>query len=554
MELQLLETEVRRRDSVVDPTTYDLPVLNFPQEEGETDEAYAERQNTAIADCIDGHLRFKKDGTFRKVVLIPRMLEFIADLFFARVDMAILWKPRGSGGSLAAAVLIFLVNVYHRKSFVNIAGSGEQSLAVYEYIRGFWDYLAEFKRNMILGEPLAMKITLINGVYVKCITGSEKAARGKHPSCLMVDEACQRDERTDLALAAAMQTPMSEPDRMIVLVSTFHHPTGLFQEHWDYADEKGFTKYKWTIFETMAQCHQGMNTATEEDPKALNHCKTSCPLTRKVAVRDKQGVIIDWAFKGCNGVARDTHGFQTYDQVRKAKNMNAGSSTFEIEYEGERPEFGTNIYAPAKIDAAVSRCPVDDAGRSYIEWDYESPKAIGVDWGLQETALVLLSLERGRGYAGVMEYLQLTGKLVPEVARYLDEWHATYSPSGKTIPVFADYSHPYNNIELGQRGFEVVDVPFQRYKDFGIGNLGRYFEYERIRVLPGFAVLVRQLHAYRYGRDGKPVKKDDHGPDALLCAMMAFRFTETFPEDIFTSENVDADAEGELKSEEVMEF
>ena len=53
--------------------------------------------------------------------------------------------------------------------------------------------------------------------------------------------------------------------------------------------------------------------------------------------------------------------------------------------------------------------------------------------------------------------------------------------------------------------------------------------------------------------DGKPVKAEDHGPDALLCAMMAFQFTEIFPEDIFLSEVVDPDAV-EREEAEVLEF
>ncbi len=66
------------------------------------------------------------------------MLEFLGDLFYERVQQAILWKPRGGGGSLAAAILIWLMMVYRQKSFIDMAGSGEQAKRVYEYTTQFW--------------------------------------------------------------------------------------------------------------------------------------------------------------------------------------------------------------------------------------------------------------------------------------------------------------------------------------------------------------------------------------------------------------------------------
>jgi hypothetical protein len=887
LEYQLLEKEIGRRRHILDPRTYGLPDLLFKPAAGETPDAFKERQNKALGAFITDGLKFKKDGRFRPVIIIPEMLDFIADLFFRRVQNAILWKPRGSGGSLAAGILIWLTNVYLRRSFVNIAGSAEQAMPVYDYVCGFWDSMPEMKAKMLNGDPLAMSLKLMNGVYMKCITGSEKAARGKHPSCLMIDEASQRDEKTNVALEAAMQTPMSEKDRMIILVSTFHVPTGMFQAHWDLAEEKGFKRYKWTIFRTMSKCVRGMELATADDPKALAYCRGEapgtemCELSRTVPVRDRYGQVIRNEFRGCNGQARDTRGFQSFEQVLTAKRANAGTSTFFIEYECfpgdtlvttiggpkpistivvgdevltddgqfrrvkdvmsrpyegqlvgirvrghetvwmtpehpvlatprplarkrggrrewrpgyctdyfpahkindgaylkcplpegferpvglevdhltawalgllvgdghassasiclswnkeevemrkryeefvhrlgkkvseniqvssdkvlnlrfhdtvfarwfrsqfysgkdktippwvyqlppgviyeflcgwndadgcydtkwsrsrlstrqrdlayaaidlyarvgaravlgihtqnkdsyaagrkqytvevaerqdwtsnrcviktsrkrfkgevfnlsvegnptyalpqfvvhncERPEFGTNVYPLNKIDRCVHLCELDSERRPFIEWGRRSPKSIGLDWGLHETAIVLLSLEKERGYVGVLEYLQLSGKLVPEIERILESFHDKYSDDGTPIPVYADASHPYNNHDLIERGFEVVDVHFQKYKDLGIGNVSRYLEFERLRILPDWVPLIRQLKAYRFNKEGKPVKQDDHGPDATLAGLLHFRFDETFPEDILVTTKVDRSGEGDTG--EVLEF
>jgi hypothetical protein len=548
--MELISAEIDRRGSVQDPIQYGLPDLLFTQNKSESDADYKTRQNTALTDCIENHLKFKKDGNFREVKLIPEMLNFIADIFFRRSTLVILWKPRGSGGSLGAAVLIWLMMVYRKQSCVNMAGSGEQAQAIYDYIRGLWDYHAEFKRNMLSQDPTAMKLTFVSGVYFKCLTGSEKGARGKHPSLLMLDEACQRDERTDMALNAAMQTVMSEPDRTIILVSTFHHPTGLFQSIWDFAETRGFTQYKWNIFQTMQTCARGMDAATEEDPKALKYCQETCPLSRKIEVKDRRGFVTGYTYKGCNGTARDTNGFQTFEQVVEAKRLNTGTTVFENEYECERPEFGANIYSMSKIDLSISLCPLDEQGFPYIEWEYESPKSIGIDWGLNETAIVVVSLEREKGYLGIIDYMQLSGTLVPEIANHLERMHKEYSKGGRSIPVFADASHPYNNLELARRGFDVSDVAFNKYKEFGIGNVARFFNLERMRILPDFQALIRQIKGYRRGRDGKPVKREDHGPDSVLCALMAFQFTEVFPQDVYAAQGV----ETSNRPREIMEF
>jgi len=41
-------------------------------------------------------------------------------------------------------------------------------------------------------------------------------------------------------------------------------------------------------------------------------------------------------------------------------------------------------------------------------------------------------------------------------------------------------------------------------------------------------VVLRQLMTYHRDDKGNVVKKDDHGPDALLCAMLAFLFIDEF--------------------------
>ena len=83
---------------------------------------------------------------------------------------------------------------------------------------------------------------------------------------------------------------------------------------------------------------------------------------------------------------------------------------------------------------------------------------------------------------------------------------------------------------LEKNGFTVEKVPFNKYKSIGISNLERYFNHKRIKILnvrPN-RILYRQLINYKKGEDGKPIKKDDHGPDSLMCAGLRFDFMHFF--------------------------
>jgi len=207
----------------LDPTDFGLPDLL-------ADGLSAEEQDRRLRDCIQQHLYIYKDGRKLPIIVIPPMLQFLGDLFFQRTQQAILWKPRGGGGSLAAAILIWLMMVYRQKSFIDMAGSGEQAKRVYEYTTQFWYCVPGLAEAMLAKDPLQSETALRNGVTLTCVPASEKAARGRHVPGFVADESCQEDPRVGKILHAAVQSVLSEPDFTIVLLSTFHVPFGFFQE------------------------------------------------------------------------------------------------------------------------------------------------------------------------------------------------------------------------------------------------------------------------------------------------------------------------------------
>jgi hypothetical protein len=544
--LATLDGEIKHRKEVEDPLNYGLPDLLRPKSPDETDIQFKARQNRELKDLMENKLWFSKDARRVEIRLAPQMIDFIADLFYRRTQQAILWKGRGSGGSLSSAILIWLSIVYHKMSFTMMAGSQEQAKQVYHYTKSFWECFPSFAKAILDGEPLQTETRLINGVLLKIISASEKQARGKHNPGFVVDESCQEGENTDRMISAAMQGAMSEPNFMVLALSTFHHPIGLFQELWDFADERGFSRYNWNVYDAMAKCDAGMETATAEDPKALKFCRTQCPLTERAPVFDDQGVQTGWKFKGCNGKARDSQGFLPRKNVIIAKKMNRGTNVFEIEYENTRPNWMRPVYDVEWIERTLVEPDWPPPGTKFLE------KSVGIDWGLEgQTALIFSALleipnpsspEEAVAFkfmksppsvkcVGILEAEFMTGKLTSETIRILMGWIEKYGQDN--FHVYADASHPFNNLEVEQVGLDMNRVLFAKWKDYGIGSCTKYFTSPgRLFIRSNLTGFTEQLKRYRQDKYGKPVKKDDHGPDAMLCAMLHFPFEEKFAQDL----------------------
>lgn len=352
-----------------------------------------------------------------------------------------------------------------------------------------------------------------------CLANSEKAARGKHPPTLVCDEACQRERGSDTGFEAAVQTVMSEPSPVVLMLSTFHHPIGFFQEHWDHHEEKGYTRYKWNVFNTMQRCTRETDCL-------------ECTLTRKKRVLNKETGEMEEVWAGCNGQARTADGYQTFENVVMARDSNRGTLAFETEYEGERPDWQSKVIPDEYIELA--KCH---------EMELEEPitLGVGVDWGLVgQTAIALVIPQRE--FLVVPQMWFMTGKLTSEVVTILEgireEW-------GRDFQVVADASHPFNNLELMQAGFNVSPVPFKKWKRLMYGNLVTYFVRRRIKLPEWLAVMWGQLRELRRDKLGNIIKKNDHGPDALGCALLQFLFVERFPNDEPLPDGVPSDEDDE---------
>ncbi len=267
------------------------------------------------------------------------MLEFLSDLFYERVQQAILWKPRGGGGSLAAAILIWLMMVYRNKSFIDMAGSGEQAKRVYEYTTQFWFCVPGLAEALLEKDPLQSLTQLKNGVSLSCVPASEKAARGKHTPGFVADECCQEDARIGRVLQAAVQGVLSEPNFTIVLLSTFHVPFGFFQEAWDLAQERGFARYRWNVYDCMARCQVGLEEAHDRRPRRPLLLPPVLPPDRRRPRLQRRRRADRRALRRVQRQG-PAHGGPSRPATTcsKAKMLNRGTDVWEVEHECKRPK------------------------------------------------------------------------------------------------------------------------------------------------------------------------------------------------------------------------
>jgi hypothetical protein len=333
----------------------------------------------------------------------------------------------------------------------------------------------------------------------------------------VADESCQEDPRIGRILQAAVQGVLSEPDFTIVLLSTFHVPFGFFQEAWDQAIERGFKRYRWDVYDCMARCQVGLEEATEDEPQALAYCRRECPLTDAVPDYNADGEQVGEHFSGCNGRARTTCGHLSRDNVIKAKLLNRGTEVWEVEHECKRPKAAGMIYNPEKVQQAV--IPVAEVVRP----TGTVRRAVGIDWGRFAVAVLA---ERAADHILIPEARIFDSRPISDLVQYLSDLRTRVGD----FVVYADAENAYGNLDCRNAGFETVPVPFNKFKDEGIENIARYFEHGKIKIADqgDLQRVVRQLLRYHRDESGRIVKKEDHGPDALLCAMLPFPFIDEF--------------------------
>lgn len=386
-----------------------------------------------------------------------------------------------------------------------MGGSFVQAQIVYNYFRGYCDIDASIE-TQIHGVAKMIETKANEGHTFSCVTASTKQTRGKHPDVFISDETC---ETSDELIHSALPMVDSSQNPLVIMASTFHKVFGVFQETWDEAEERGYKRIQWDIFDVCKQ----FDAEYWDRPEIA-----SINGIEKLRAHAK-------------GRTGDKHGWIPIDNVIQAWKEKPSEDWFEVEYLGSRPSTSGLVLKPEDVDAAM----FDTATDTRYNYIQGAQVVLGIDWGFSSMTSVVELMGHMDDVVVMLDnknYHQISSStIVSDCIKRVKKHGIRF--------IYADSAGKFENDALQNAlnkeglGCKVVEVVFSKEKVGMLGNLRAHFEQKKYKIpreLQRVNGPVKNLEAYwqykryRYeeGSD-KPVKKDDHIPDATMCAMQHFK-------------------------------
>ena len=433
--------------------------------------------------------------TFNRRTKWPKKLKKIfAEIWTGKSGPnVIIGAPRGGGKSQLLGSIGFCLFFFRNLSVVDMGGALAQAKIVYGYFSSIL-----YSEPRILAtlpkEPMMEHTTGVNNNYFMCVAASPKAVRGPHPDVLMADEVCETpDELIDSALPMVdtSQTPLR------ILTSTFHKVFGIFQEIWDRADELGYKRYTWDIFDVV----KTFDTSIWDDVDLNRYIPDLGKL--KDLCGDRNG---------------DPEGWIPITNVINAWRSKRSLDWFLVEYMGKRPSASGLVNDPVDVDNSSFELETNP------QYNFVKDAEVvgGLDWGFSSmTAWVnfMRHADDVKVELGLRTYQQVPSEeIIKDVCDDVEKFGIHY--------IYADSAGKFENaalqIEIKKRKLSctVIEVVFSKEKENMLGNYRAHFERGKMKIPKTHQVALWQHKRYRYvAGTNKPQKKDDHVPDATMCAL-----------------------------------
>jgi len=386
-----------------------------------------------------------------------------------------------------------------------MGGSAVQATIVYDYFKNYCDIDASIATT-IAGKPKAMMTRAEDGHYFSSVTASTKQTRGKHPDVFISDETC---ETSDELIHSALPMVDSSQNPLVIMASTFHKIYGIFQETWDAAEERGYKRIQWDIFDVCKPFHPDIWERAD---------------IKKIAGIEKLKAH-------ARGRTGDPDGWVPIANVIQAWREKPTEDWFEVEYLGSRPSAAGLVLKPEDVDRAMFDI-TQDSVYNYIKG---ATCVLGIDWGFSSMTAVTEFMAHLNQVVVMLDnknYHQTSSDdIIKEVVEKVRAHGIRF--------IYADSAGKFENVALqnalAKEGLacKVVEVVFSKEKEGMLGNFRAHFEQEKIKIprrifrngewFPNLEAYW-QYKRYRYqeGTD-KPVKKDDHIPDSTMCALQHFK-------------------------------
>jgi hypothetical protein len=262
--------------------------------------------------------------------------DFIADMFFDRVDAALVMANRGGGKSYLAAIWNFS-NCYWTANIECLAvGAIEiQAKRVYSHIKQFQNKAAKGKiASTTISETLWKE-----GQKMEIVTGSLSSVNGPHSQRVHRDEIELMDKKVydeSLQIERAKTIGGKEIKSQTLLTSTRKTSDGLMQELLDECEDAvregrkpPFKVYKFCIKECISQ-QKGCRVAYPDLPEDQ---KCNCNEVQKGEWREGEPRTFDQI---CGGAFSRSEGFIPLDDAQKTF-AKSSKAMWEAQQECKRP-------------------------------------------------------------------------------------------------------------------------------------------------------------------------------------------------------------------------
>lgn len=503
--------------------------LEVDCESGLAAAARAAPDDEAIIDWCERELGVRL-RTVPKVLAILR-LALVAFRKRKILRLAVL-GPRGGGKTYLAAVIELVAYRFFGYDWNNIGASLEQAQRCYDHVRD-----AHLTSPDLAAFTLSCQATETRskaGGKIEIHAASQKSIRGAHPvgpsgaGGLTLDEAALIEDR--LIDASKGQLTSADPSALIQLSTMGEQQVGRF---WDLIQAPAFAFYelrKFDAFDVAKRCPYD--------------CKTTCPVKAHFAENYYEGEgtarrLVHTAY--CAGRAHEVDGWMPIDEIAQ-QFVDNPRSTFERELLGKAVAIAGYVYDPTLIDAAVihdralSKDPATHRRRFM-----QVQKVASVDWGYAgATAICYSILLRDTVVVYSWDYFsrEQFQKIREHLLKRCFEEHIEIVSVDSANPSDNEHLAEMSSEQATARGLDwnpkVLPVVFSRFKEYGIGEVRRRLEQGLLKFCADFGgqpvvghdMALRFLKSYHTDKLGKPVKVDDHVPDALLmnCIVHATSF------------------------------
>ena len=413
---------------------------------------------------------------------------------------AIIKAPRGGGKSQIIATLGFCLWYLLDRNVIDMGGSFEQAKEVYKY---FLTYVENEELDIVSALPKEPTLQLTYGTaknYFKCVTASPKQVRGPHPDGLLGDEVCETD---DEIVRSALPMVGTSDNPLVVLTSTFHKIFGIFQEIWDNAENLGYARFSWDIFDVV----KTFDPIVWQNPTYLKEI----PDFLKLKELSKDQNTREYRYG-------DPDGWIPIENIVQAWREKPTLDWFLVEYMGLRPSASGLVLDPIHVDRAF----FDETKQTGYNYVKGSETVGGIDWGFSSMTAMTVLMKHKDDVKAMLEdknYSHVKSEIIiADAVQAAKDFQIQFfycDSAGK----FENESLRHALAEAGL-GTAVIEVVFGKEKDFMVGNLRAHFEQDKVKIPNKFIVAKWQLKRYRYQENtNKPIKKDDHIPDSMMCAL-----------------------------------